>query len=224
MDKIQVLELFAGSGSLSKVCAQHPDLYEVTSLDISDKLYPVSFQCDIMDWNYKLFPPGSFDIIWGSPPCTHYSVARTTGKLPRDIEGSNKIVQRVLDIIKWFKPTVAYMENPSTGSLKKQPFMQNLTSWVVHYCMYDASFGYRKSTQIWSLGSSKCDNFIPKTCTKEGRCICYSDGKHPKTFASKRSAGVSLADRYRVPATLLEELLEHAKEEIVKERDRQDMI
>ena len=69
MDKIKVLELFAGSGSLSKVCAQQPDLYDVVSLDITDKLYPVTFQCDIMKWDYKMFKPGNFDIIWASPPC-----------------------------------------------------------------------------------------------------------------------------------------------------------
>lgn len=77
---------------------------------------------------------------------TMYSVARTKAKLPRDIQGANAIVQRVLDIIKYFKPSVAILENPATGALKHQPMVQNLTSHVVHYCRY-SEWGYRHVTQ-----------------------------------------------------------------------------
>lgn len=224
MDKIRVLELFAGSGSVSKACALQPDMYEVTSLDITDKLYPVTFQCDFMKWDYTMFELGYYDLIWASPPCTMYSIARTTGKLPRDIEGSNKLVQRVLDVIAYYKPTIAFLENPASGSLKNQPMMQDLTSFVVHYCMYEPSWGYRKSTQIWQLGKEHIPNFIPKICTKMQRCECFKNGRHPNTFAGKRTTKVPLEQRYKIPQTLLTELLEHATVEIIKERDRLAMV
>ena len=38
--------------------------YEVVSLDLSD----ATICCDIMDWDYKTFSVGYFDIIWASPP------------------------------------------------------------------------------------------------------------------------------------------------------------
>jgi len=47
---------------------------------------------DIMNWDYKIFEPCSFDIIWASPPCTEYSRALTTR--PRKIEEANEIVKK----------------------------------------------------------------------------------------------------------------------------------
>ena len=74
---------------------------------------------------------------------TMYSVARTKAKTPRDIAGANRVVQRVLDIIEYFQPTVATIENPSTGGLKWQPFMQNILVHTLTYCRY-SDFGYSK--------------------------------------------------------------------------------
>lgn len=142
MDKIRVLELFSGTGSVSKVCDQYPDKYEVWSLDICSKFHTPTILTDIMQWQYQIFEPGFFDFIWASPPCTMYSIARTTGGV-RDLIGANKVVQRVLDIIKHFKPVVACIENPETGLLKHQPQMQGLKSHTLSYCRYSPQWGYR---------------------------------------------------------------------------------
>ena len=107
----RLLELFSGTGSVGRWAEAHG--YSVTSLDILPKS-GATFTCDIMDWDYKQFAPGTFDVIWASPPCTMYSIARTTGP-PRDIPAANRIVQRTLEIIEYFKPTYWTLENPDTG-------------------------------------------------------------------------------------------------------------
>ena len=91
--------MFSGTGSIGSVFASRG--WDVTSLDI---LPGATITSDILDWNYKIYPPSHFDFIWASPPCTHYSMARTTAKTPRDFEGADAIVQRTLDIIEYFRP------------------------------------------------------------------------------------------------------------------------
>ena len=58
---------------------------------------------DILDWNYKTYEPKTFDLIWASPPCTEYSIAKTIGI--RKIEQANEIVKRTLEIIEYVQPT-----------------------------------------------------------------------------------------------------------------------
>ena len=56
---------------------------------------------NVLDLQLDTLPP-RVDCIWASPPCTHYSRARTKAKTPRDLEGSDALVQKVLDIIRHY--------------------------------------------------------------------------------------------------------------------------
>ena len=79
------MELFSGTGSVGKVARQLG--YEVTS---PDKDMMADYRCDIMDFDYEAFEPGTIDVIWASPPCTEYSRAKTIGT--RNIAFANVIV------------------------------------------------------------------------------------------------------------------------------------
>jgi hypothetical protein len=92
----RLLELFSGTGSIGK--SFEAAGWTVVSLDISDKPIMPTFQQDIMEWNFRMFPPKFFDVIWSSPPCTQYSRARTTAKTPRDLEGADAVVSRTRQI------------------------------------------------------------------------------------------------------------------------------
>ena len=84
---VRLLELFSGTGSVGNVFRSRG--WEVLSLDM---LMKADINIDILEWNYKEYPPGHFDMIWASPPCTEYSKAKTTGV--RRIGEANKIVQK----------------------------------------------------------------------------------------------------------------------------------
>ena len=77
-----LLELYAGTGSIGKVFAAAG--WKVTSVDIRADFHPkicksvLDLKPDDID--------GRVDLVWGSPPCTQYSVARTKAKTPRDLE------------------------------------------------------------------------------------------------------------------------------------------
>ena len=86
---MKFLDLFSGTGSFGSVAKELG--YDVISLD---KDMPADIQCNIMDWDYKVYPPKRFEVISASPPCTEYSIAKTIAV--RHIQGANKIVQRTL--------------------------------------------------------------------------------------------------------------------------------
>ena len=112
-----LLELFCGTKSISKVFEQHG--WTCTSLDFDPKTKP-SICCNILNVTTEMIlQRGRPDVIWASPLCTHYSIARTKAKTPRDLEGSDKLVQKVLDLAKYFdvpffhgKPLHRTPENP----------------------------------------------------------------------------------------------------------------
>ena len=137
---MKLLELFSGSGSVGKVAIKYG--YSVTSLDLKN----ADINCNILDWDYKQFPCGYFDFIWSSPPCTEYSRAKTVGV--RNIDEANKIVLKTIEIIKYFRPRIWFIENPQTGLLKQQPFMSQFSYYDVDYCKY--GFRYRKRTRLWT--------------------------------------------------------------------------
>ena len=136
---VRLLELFSGTGSVGNVFRCRG--WEVLSLDM---LMKADINIDILEWNYKEYPPGHFDMIWASPPCTEYSKAKTTGV--RRIGEANKIVQKTLEILTYFEPKFWVIENPQTGLLKSQPFMSELSFNDVDYCKY--GMPYRKRTDF----------------------------------------------------------------------------
>ena len=127
-DKI-ILDLCGGTGAWSK---PYKDAgYDVRVITLPDN--------DVM--TYK--PPEGVYGVLAAPTCTMFSLARTTAKTPRDLDGGLKLVRRCLDIIWEVKPKFWAMENPK-GLLRKfmgKPAFE-----------FDASeFGedYNKHTDLW---------------------------------------------------------------------------
>ena len=203
---MRVLELFAGTHSVGKVCKELG--YEVVSLDLTG----ADININILEWDYKkAFEPGHFDVIWASPPCHTFSHARrcwinrktkyfgdkiiTAKMLDDDMETNGlPIVRKTEEIIKYFNPNRWIMENPSTGKMKD--YLKHLPHYDVDYCRY-SDWGYKKPTRFWT----NKEGFVPLKCNKN--CGNMNGNKHKQRL--DHTPGLHL--RYRVPPKLIEELL-----------------
>lgn len=116
--KFLALNLFNGTGSVSAALVEMG--FEVFSLDIKPSSHP-TYCIDIMQWDYRSIKPGTFDIIFASPPCQEFSIAKTIGE--RDLGYALKLVTRVLQIIEYLRPKAWIVENPQTGYLARHPIM-----------------------------------------------------------------------------------------------------
>ena len=128
-----ILDLCGGTGRWSKP-------YKEAGYDVRVITLP--------EWDVRTYePPAEVYGILAAPPCTMFSLARTTAKTPRDLEAGMEIVEACLRIIwkarKQGKLAFWAMENPK-GLLRqfmgKPPFS------------FDASEfgeGYNKGTDIW---------------------------------------------------------------------------
>ena len=105
---MRILELFSGTGPVGNVCKELG--FEVVSLG---RDMEADIRAYVMDWDYKTYPPKHFDFIWASPPCTEYRAAKTIGT--RDIEGSNRVVARTIEIIRYFDPPILGDGEPPDG-------------------------------------------------------------------------------------------------------------
>ena len=167
-----VIELFSGTGSVGKVFRQFG--WDVVSVDLSDKFSPT--HCvDVRYFDYKaLYSKGDIDFVWGSTPCTEYSVARTTAKRPRDLAGADELVEICKSIAKHYACPFAF-ENPQSGLLKSRDVVRGIPFTDTSYCQY--GYPYRKTTRIWhSLGDYL--EMRPTCCSRNPCDVLRVHGKH----------------------------------------------
>ena len=204
---MRLLELFSGTGSVGHAFERTG--WEVVSLDL-DPRSSSSICCDVLTWDYSAFPPCHFDAIWSSPPCTEYSIARTTAKTPRNLELADSLVQRTLNIIQYFSPKVWWLENPDSGLLKTRPLMDGIPRLVTDYCPYGSK--YRKRTSLWTnvdWSFKRCPG--PGSCPSMiGRCHLQTAQRGPG------KAGGTLRVGDRCSLDLLHALPEALTDEIVR--------
>ncbi len=210
---MRALVLFTGTGSVDRALESYG--FQVDNLDIDPKCN-ATWTCDILQWEaWKELPPGHYDFIWASPPCTEYSIARTTAKTPRNFELADGIVLRTLHIIQELAPRAWMLENPLTGSLKSRPFMQGYPFRDVCYCRYAEGnrWNYKKATRLWGVLPS----FAPRPmCTRRDPCeLSAATGRHPETAQRinlGRGKNHSLNELYSIPRLLCLEVARAAME------------
>ena len=211
---MNLLDLFSGTGSVKRNAINMN--FNVVSLDKYIDTENVSklschIKCDILEWDYKIYPKGYFDIITASPVCLYWSNLRkcwigrkikshggaicTQELLDKDIEEKGKpMVDKIFEIIDYFEPKYWWIENPQTGRMKE--YIVDKPFYDVDYCKY--GFCYRKKTRIWT----NILNFKPKICKYD--CDYYLNNKSHKCVARDYSK----LERYRIPNDLIIDLLQ----------------
>ena len=109
---MRLLELFCGTKSIGRVFEEYG--FEVVSLDKDAKFGPTICE-DILEWDYTIYPPVYFDVLWSSPECTQYSIARSNATTPRDLDYADSLVLKTLEIIHYFNPRAFFLANPASG-------------------------------------------------------------------------------------------------------------
>ncbi len=203
----RLLELFKGTGSIGRVFEQYG--FEVTSVDMNPRAR-ATHTVDVLLFNYREYPVGYFDVVWGSPPCTEYSAAKTVGT--RNFQLADAIVQRTKEINYYFDPACWMFENPWTGRLKRRDVVGGMLFKKVTYCKY--GFPYMKPTALWHSYSLSSCVFRPP-CSRASPCGQMIGRRHPATAQRGPSRRRPMAtDRcfsqnmlYRIPEELVHDIV-----------------
>ena len=73
VSNMKMLDLFSGLGGASQAMGEDPN-WEVTTVDFKEKFEP-DICADVLDLGPRDFKE-DYDLIWASPPCTYFTIAR----------------------------------------------------------------------------------------------------------------------------------------------------
>ena len=168
---MRVLELFSGTGTLSRVARERGhgtftiDLHQPADWN-GDILWTSAGEIErLTGWNH-------IDLLWASPPCDGFSVASIgkmwdradngmlTAKHPTSQTGRT-LLRRTLALISALNPTVWAIENPR-GMMRTLPELYGVQRHTVTYCQYGED--RMKPTDIWTNNRE----WIPRPACKNG--------------------------------------------------------
>lgn len=201
--RLRILDLCCGTKSITRALHKLFPHAKIVTVDVDPAFNP-SILTDVREWKVSHdFKVGHFDMIWASPPCTQYSLAKTIGT--RDLQTADSVVTAVLRIIDYLKPKAWFIENPH-ALLGTRPFMQKLEAYknTCTYCRY--GFKYRKETDIWTNIQVNLRHCETRPCVAKAMY-----GKHLQTAQAgpthSGTPGTPREQAYAVPEALLKQLL-----------------
>jgi len=180
----RMLDLFSGLGGASQAMRED-DKWEVTTVDIEEEFKP-----DICENVLNLVPSDfeeDYELIWASPPCTYFTIARIWDYWAKGPDGKNsipdhkaisshvKLAFHTVWLINKLNPKWWIVENPRAMLRKILPFPPTCT---VDYCAYGST--WKKPTDFFG---EIPDSFEPERCNHEeahGRMSRQTNKDAPK--------------------------------------------
>jgi hypothetical protein len=205
-----VVEFMCGSKSLTKEAEKRG--HKCYTIDWDKKWNP-DLCIDILKFEISMLPEEFRcpDFAWFSPQCTKFSHANRKG-IP-DLTMANLYVQKCIDVknmlLKINPNLIWIIENPQTGTLKNQIYMQGIPFTDASYCKY--GLPYRKQTRFWNN-----INLELKTCKKDcefldGKKHIMSVGNGRKEYTKVLKYSYDKKVKYKVPELLCIDILKQAE-------------
>lgn len=214
MSKLKVLELFAGTRSISKAFEKAG--HETYSVEWDKDFENITLYEDINNLTAEKVIEmcgGVPDVIWASPDCTTYSVAAISRHRVRESDGNLKAKseyaafcdrtnKHVLELIKELNPTYWFIENPR-GGMRSMGFMRGLPRYTVTYCQYGDI--RMKPTDIWT---NHPDPKFKPACKNGDPC----HERAPRGARTGTQGIKGARDRSRIPEKLCEHIVRICEE------------
>lgn len=210
---MKVLELFAGTRSISKAFERHG--HETFCVEWDKQFEGIDLYQDIMRLTAQdiLTRFGRPDVIWASPDCSSYSIAAISHHRRREENGNlvpvsdyakfcDRVNQHVLCLIMTLSPKCWFIENPR-GGMRKMDFMNGLPRYTVTYCQYGDN--RMKPTDIWT---NHPDPKFKPPCHNGDPCH-ESAPRGAKTGTQGRKGSI---ERAKIPNELCEHIVKICEE------------
>jgi hypothetical protein len=202
------IELFSGSKTTAREFEKLGFDTFTIDIDFDPDLVKDMMCVDCGDFAHLDIASRPLVVVWASPPCKAFSLANTHnhhfapgGKpLTEKAHQGIAMVKKTLELIELIDPDFWFLENPYTGFLRHQKFMQKYHMVKILYCQYGSEF--QKPTSIWGEFPS---GWVPRvTCNCRSHASMWGDaGNYPN-----KKYGEMGYDRAIVPAALGKELAE----------------
>lgn len=221
MPNLTVLELFSGSGDISKRFRERGHQAYTVDFNLD---YDPDLVADVETLSTEeiiILCGKKPDVIWASPDCTTYSVAGIGKHRRKDYSKYNKscgsfelspkseyakkcdsVNIHLIDLINELKPKYFFIENP-VGGLRKMPFMANIPRYTVTYCQYGDT--RMKPTDIWT---NHPDPKFKPPCHKGDKCHVAAPRGSPTGTNGMKCA----YDRARIPMQLIDHIIDICEE------------
>lgn len=215
MERLKVLELFAGTRSISKAFEKAG--HETYSVEWDKDFENITLYEDINNLTAEKVIElcrGVPDVIWASPDCTTYSIAAISHHRERESDGNLKAKseyaafcdrtnRHVLELIRELNPRYWFIENPR-GGMRKMRFMRDLPRYTVTYCQYGDT--RMKPTDVWT---NHPDPQFKPMCKNGDSCHVPA----PRGAKTGTQGLKGARERSRIPAGLCEHIVRICEKE-----------